>query len=151
MFADRLGIVIAGEPDPVTPALQRMQIVVVFARQPRRPAAVMETVAERDHDARRVMRDETGKARQRRRRVVRRQQLPARGKARAFLQMQIGDGEQALLGPIERAGAIGEQRHAGKDNEIAHAFRFLRRQAQCIASLINSSAASAKISSAASP
>jgi len=62
-----------------------------------------------------------------------------------------GDREQILLGPIERAGAIGEQRHAGEDNQIAHALRFLHRQRHCIASLINSSAASAKSESEASP
>jgi hypothetical protein len=27
--------------------------------------------------------------------------------------MQIGDGEQALLGPIQRAGGIGDQRDGG--------------------------------------
>ncbi len=66
--------------------------------------------------------------------------------------MQVGDRQQPLLRPIERALRIGKQRDAGKHNEIALALRLiLRRLAQLIASLINSSAASANNISDASP
>jgi len=151
-IAGRLRIVIAGEPDPVTAALQPPQIIAVLITETRRSAAVVKTVAERDHAVRRVMRDEAGKPRQRRRGVVRRQQLAARRVTRAFFQMEIRNGKEPLFGPIDRAGGIGEQRNAGKDNEIAHAVRrIFRRQAHFIASFTSSSAASANRKSAASP
>ena len=91
----RIGIVVAGDPDPVAAALQAAQRRAVGVGEPRRPAAVVETVAERDHRARRVARDQPRQPRQRRRGVVRRQQHAARGEARAFLEMQVGDREQA--------------------------------------------------------
>jgi hypothetical protein len=37
--------------------------------------------------------------------------------------MQVGDRQQPLLRPIERALRIGKQRDAGKHNEIALALR----------------------------
>ena len=50
----RLGIVVAGDPDPVAPALERAQYRAVRVGEPRRAPAVVEAVAERDHGARRV-------------------------------------------------------------------------------------------------
>ena len=54
----RLGIVIAGDPDPVAAALQAAQRRAVGVGEARRAAAVVEAVAERDHHARRVARDQ---------------------------------------------------------------------------------------------
>ena len=75
--------------------------------------AIVKTVAERDHHARIMMRDHGGEPAKRRDGVVGRQQHAARGEARALFQMQIGDDEQPLLFPEQRAGEIGEQRDAG--------------------------------------
>ena len=77
--------------------------------QPLMGVAVMKTVAERDHHARVVPRDHGGEPAERRRRIVGRQQHAARGKAGAFFQMQVGDDEQALLFPEQRAGEIGDE------------------------------------------
>ena len=83
--------------------------LAVGRRQPLMRIAVMKTVAERDHHARIVPRDHGRQPAQRRHGVVGRQQHAARGKARALLQMQVGDDEQALLLPEQRAGEIGER------------------------------------------
>src|SRR5215472_5314713 len=48
----RLRIVIAGDPDPVAPALQGPQGREVARSDARRSFAIMEAVAERDHQAR---------------------------------------------------------------------------------------------------
>ena len=69
----------------------------------------MKTVAERDDEPRRVARDQTSQARERRRRIVRRQQHTARREGRAFFQMQIGDREHASLGPVQCAGRIADE------------------------------------------
>ena len=107
---------IAGDPDPFAAALQDAQGFAVGVGEPRRSAAVMEAVAQRDDAARRIMRDKTRKPRQRRGGVIGRQQHAARGKARAFFQMQVGDDEQALLRPVQRACRIGEER-SGTDRD----------------------------------
>ena len=73
--------------------------------------AVVKAVAERNHHARVVPRDHGGQPAQRRNRVVGRQQHAARGEAGAFFQMQVGDDQQALLLPEQRAGEIGEEDH----------------------------------------
>ena len=78
--------------------------------------AVMKTVAERDHHARVVPRDHGGQPAQRRYGVIGRQQHAARGKAGTLFQMQVGDDQQALLLPEQRAGEIGEKRHVGNGN-----------------------------------
>ena len=75
-----------------------------------------------------------------------------RGKARAFFQMQVGDREQALLRPVQRASGVGNQSNAGNGDAVVP----IRRRATCrqihfIASFISSSAASANRESAASP
>ena len=106
-------IVIAGDPDPVAARLQRRHGVAVRRGQPLMGGAIVKTVAERDHHAGIVARDHGRKTAQRRRGVVRRQQHAARGKARAFFQMQIGNDEQVLLFPEQGAGGIGKQRDAG--------------------------------------
>ena len=70
-------------------------------------AAVVKTVTERNHHARIVPRDHGGQAAERRRRIVRRQQHAALGETGTLLQMQVGDDEQALRFPEQRAGEIG--------------------------------------------
>ena len=45
----RIGIVVAGDPDPVAAALQRRKRVAILVGQALRPVAVMEAVAEREH------------------------------------------------------------------------------------------------------
>ncbi len=95
------GIVIARNPDPVAPRLQRRDRV-----------AVMKAVAERNHHARIMPRDHGGEAAECRHRIVGRQQHAAGGKTGALFQMQIGDDEQALFFPEQCAGEIGDHGHA---------------------------------------
>ena len=104
------------------------------------------------------MRDKTRKPRQRRGGVIGRQQHAARGKARAFLQMQVGDDEHTLLRPVQRAFRIGEERSGTDRNGMvrvspreAVGARMDGESGHFIASLINSSAASASSVSDASP
>ena len=106
------GVVIARNPDPVAPYLQRRQRIAVRFGQPLMGGAVMKTVAERDHHARVVPRDDSREATECRHRIVRRQQHAARRETGAFFQMQIRDHEQALLFPEQGAGEIGDQGHA---------------------------------------
>ena len=104
------------------------------------------------------MRDKTRKPRQRRGGVIRRQQHAARGKARAFLQMQVGDNEQTMFRPLQRACRIGKERSRTDRNGMVRVFSrgaigtgMGRKSGHLIASLINSSAASANSVSDASP
>ena len=102
-------IVIARDPDPVAPRLHRRERLAVGRRQTLMGVAIVKTVAERDHHARIVPRDHGGEPAERRHGVVGRQQHAARGEAGALFQMQVGDDEQALLLPEQRAGEIGER------------------------------------------
>ena len=66
--------------------------------------------------------------------------------------MEVGNNQEPLLGPVQRTARIGEKWNSGEHNEIALALcQILRRLRQLIASLINSSAASANSVSEASP
>ena len=105
-------IVIAGNPDPVAPRLQRAENLAVGRRQPLMRVAIVKTVAERDHGFRIEARDHRAEPAQRSDGVVRRQQHAAHREARAFFQMQIGDDEQPLVFPVQRAGEIGDERDA---------------------------------------
>src|ERR1700674_4049430 len=107
-------VVVAGEPDPVAAALQCGKVRAVLLGETAGPLAVMEAVAERDQRLRGKARDHVGKAQERRRSVVGRQQLAARCKARALLEVQIGDDEDFLFRPVERAGGIGRETGAGE-------------------------------------
>ena len=80
--------------------------------------AIVKTVAERDHHARVVAGNDGGKPAQRCHGIVRRQQHAARGKAGTLFQMQVGNHEQTLLFPEQRAGEIGEQGDVGDDDAL---------------------------------
>ncbi len=67
------GIVIARNPDPVAPRLQRRDRVAVRRRQPAMGVAVMKAVAERNHHARIVPRDHCSEPAKCRHRIVGRQ------------------------------------------------------------------------------
>ena len=69
--------------------------------------AVMKAVAQRNHHFRIMAGDGSSEAAQRGDRVIGWQQHAARGKTRSLLQMQVGDDEQALLFPEQRAGEVG--------------------------------------------
>src|SRR5262245_15552847 len=77
----RLWIMIAGNPDPLAAPLHRTQIASIVVTQAARPAAVMETVAERHDTARRKVSGQMRQARECRGRIIRRKQLATRGKA----------------------------------------------------------------------
>ena len=96
-------IVIAGNPDPVTRRLQSRQRIAIRRRQPLVRIAIVKAVAERDHDARIIMRDDSREPRKRRLGVIGRQQHAAGREARALFEMQVGDDEQTLLFPEQRA------------------------------------------------
>ena len=85
----------------------------------------MKAVAERDHHGRVVPRDDGREAAKRRHGIVRRQQHAAGGEAGALFQMQVGDDEQALLFPEQRAGEIGDKRYAGDLDSGARGSRFV--------------------------
>ncbi len=110
----RTGIVIAGDPQPVAPALQSRERGAVGLRHARCTAAVMKAVAERNHEPRRIARNQMRQAPERRRRVVGRQQHAARREGGAFLQMQIGDREQTFVRPEQRAAWIGDEGGPGR-------------------------------------
>ena len=55
---ERVGIVIAGNPDPIASALQRGERVPIVRGHAAAAVAVMETIAECDHPPRRIAREE---------------------------------------------------------------------------------------------
>ena len=112
-----VGIVIAGDPDPIAAVLQRFERDAAAIAHSRRAAAIVKAVAERNDTTRRVALDEPGEPRQGRRRVVRRQQHAARGEGRTFFQMQIGDANKFFVRPVQRAGRIGDERDAGETED----------------------------------
>ena len=57
----RIGIVVAGNPDPLPPALQFRQCRAVVIHQARGAVAIMKAVAEGYDGARRIARDELRK------------------------------------------------------------------------------------------
>ena len=159
---------VAGDPEPIAAALQRFERGAADIVHSRRPIAVVKAVAERDDKTRCVTLDEPGEPGQGRRRIVRRQQHAARGEGRAFFQMQIGDREQFFIGPKQRARRIGNQRHAGKGDNVIVLLNLRKRGSSqwiptyasmsgqspiphCIASFTNSASVSARSVSAASP
>ena len=81
-------------------------------------AAVVKTVAERDHAARVVPRDH-GREAARLPGYRTAEQHTTRRIAGAFFQMQVGDHQQALLFPEQRAGEIGDQCDSGDDQRRA--------------------------------
>ena len=153
-----IGIVIAGDPDPVAAALEQGERRTIAAAHARRSMIVMKAVAQRDDKTRRIALDQARQPRQRRRRIVRRQQHAALGEGRAFFQMQIGDDKQSFVRPVQRAGRIGDERRTGESDRgillrIPAGAGMSGRSAtpHCIASFTNSSAASPRSESAASP
>jgi hypothetical protein len=106
-------IVIAGDPDPVAPRLQRAERLAISSGQPLMRAAIMKTVAERDHDPRIMPHDHGRQTSQRGGGIVGRQQDATGGEAGTLLQMQIRNHEQPLLFPEQRAGKIGGKRNSG--------------------------------------
>jgi hypothetical protein len=72
----------------------------------------MKTVAQSDDQSRAVMFDQLRQSCQSRSGVVGWQQHAARREGRAFLKVQIGDREQPLIGPVQRARGIGNERRA---------------------------------------
>ncbi len=78
-----------------------------------RSAAIMEAVAERDDEARRIARDQLREPGKRRRRVVGRQQHAAPSEARSLLEVEIGDDERALIRPVQHGGRIKNERDSG--------------------------------------
>ncbi len=69
--------------------------------------AVVKAVAERDDRTRIMAGDDSSETARASPAYRRRQQHAAGGEAGAFFQMQVGDDEQALLFPEQRAGEIG--------------------------------------------
>ncbi len=84
----------------------------------------MEAVAEGDHQAGLVAAQEDGEAVERGVGVPGRQELAAAGVGGAFLQVQVGDREQAGGGPVEGAGGVEHEALAGEvDGGGGHGWR----------------------------
>jgi hypothetical protein len=75
-----------------------------------------EAFAQRDHVARIVAVDGLLQLVEGTRRVVGRQQHVRLGEVGALLQVQVGDDEGFFGGPVERAGAVGEERFAAHEH-----------------------------------
>ena len=155
----RIGIVVAGDPDPITPALEGGERRAIARRDPVRAIAVVEAVAQRDHHAWRVAGDEEREPCQGRRGIIGREQHAARGEARALLQMQVRDRQDALFVPVERTLAIGGD-HDPRDGDLRRrSLPRVRSSPPCdrlstrhrIASFTSSASACASSSSDASP
>jgi hypothetical protein len=54
----RIGIVIAGDPDPIAAALQSLERCAADVRHAIRPAAIVKAVAERNDETRRITLDQ---------------------------------------------------------------------------------------------
>ena len=78
----------------------------------RRPA-VMEGIAERGDRPRPVAQDEKPQSRERRRRIIGRQQHAPRCIGRTLFEMQIGDDQEPVGLTEQRAGGIGDENGAG--------------------------------------
>ena len=78
------------------------------------PVGIVEAVAQGDDDARMVPPEQRGEAVQRGVGVPGRQELAAAGVGGAFLQVQVGDGEQAAGRPEHRAGGVQHQPFTGE-------------------------------------
>jgi hypothetical protein len=163
----RVGIMIAGNPQPIAAALQGGERRAVRRSHAQRPAAIVEAVAQCDHEPWRIAFDQARHSRQCRRCIVGRQQHAACGKRRAFFKMQIGDDQELFVGPIDCSRSIGEKSDVGNSDCFIRSSPRKRGPshwipacagmsgrsavAHCIASFTSSSAASARSESAASP
>ena len=105
----RLGIVIAGDPDPVAAALQSMQALAVGRHSRAGPPPSWKLSPSATTQARRIHARSAAPAGPASPRYHKAAATAARGVARAFFQMQVGDRQQAVLGPIQRAGGIGSR------------------------------------------
>jgi hypothetical protein len=103
---------VAGDPDPVAPRGERAEPLPVRSRQRFGAGVVVEAVAEADDARRREGGDLGGQPAERLGGLVRRQQAAAAaGQPLGTAEMQVGDAEQALVGPPEGAGgACGQAR-----------------------------------------
>src|SRR5690242_10926545 len=104
----RIRIMIARYPDPFSAALHDVQAFAVACAEPSRTTTVVEAITERYDTARRIVRDQMRQVSQSGRRVIGREQLTPRGKARAFLQMQVSNRQKAVFGPVKGAARIGQ-------------------------------------------
>src|SRR3954453_14015729 len=112
----RVGVVISGDPDPIAPTLQPRERRAIGGPDAGGALAVMKAVAERYHQTWSKACNYECYSRQGRCGIIRRQQHATHGKAGTFLQMQIGDDENTLLGPIQRAIAMHRDRHISNGN-----------------------------------
>src|SRR6185312_16179789 len=81
---------------------------------------IVKAVAERDDYRGIVAIDDLGEADERLARVVGRQKGAALGMSRALLQVQVGHQQRPVGMPIERTGAVGDERPAANRDRQAH-------------------------------
>ena len=98
---------IAGDPDPAPPADEAGEALSVVAAEALGGLAVMEAVPQADDGLGIVALDGRRQPRQRRRRVVGRQQAAAGGEARPLFEMKVGDRQEAARRPEQRPGQVG--------------------------------------------
>ena len=113
----RARVVVAGDPDPVAAGHQRGEPRGVGLGQRRAGRAVVEAVAEADDGGGRQLGDLAGQPVQGLGGLVGRQQRAAApGQPLGLAEVQVGDAEQPLGRPPERAGGAGGQDGAGEDD-----------------------------------
>ena len=104
------GVVVAGDPDPVAAGHEREEARRVARGERGAGGAVVEAVAEADDGGRRERGDLGGEAVEGLGGLVGRQQrAAAAGEALGLAEVQVGDAEQPLLRPPERAGGAGDE------------------------------------------
>ena len=105
---------VALDPDEAVRLGHGAEPGALAGRQAARAVGVVEAVAEGDHHAGLVAAEQQGEAVERGVGVPGRQQLAAAGVGGAFLQVQVGDREQAGGRPEQRAGRVEHQPLAGE-------------------------------------
>ncbi len=110
--AGEVPIVVAGDPDPIAAGLQSGERGAVPRRQSTGATVVVEAVAQGHHGAGLEARDQRSKPGKGLAGIVGRQHLPAAGEGRTLFEMEVGNGEQTLVRPPQRALAEGFENDA---------------------------------------
>ena len=105
-------VVAASDPDPAPRTGQGAEAVVEVGGELAAAVALVEAVAEADHDVRAQAVDQSLQALQRGVAVIGRQQAAAAGEGAAFLQMQVGHDEHRPARQEYRAGGVKVERFA---------------------------------------
>ena len=115
-----LGIVVAGEPDPLPILLHDAEDLQILDRHAPRGADIVHAVAQRNDARRLVAVDHLGQAHQGLARVVGRQQAAALGVGGSLFQVQVRHQQRRFARPVERAGIVGDELLAAQRHRLRH-------------------------------